>query len=189
MLSSPSRQSTSPSPRLSLLRNSRSHRCRCGASAPRVFASDVFSAKLFRIGISAKHTHNPCRIRTSKTRHLNSFGIRTYEKRGRGAEGLIADQKSDEAFLSRTTIGSEGPLSCARLQVLALPEGTPIRASKGVSVLNDYLEHSISSLCGSRALFCPTFKPLTFKHFNGVPPNSPRNRAQERIMTRRSHEK
>jgi hypothetical protein len=41
--------------------------------------------KSCRIRTSAKLTHNPFRIRTSKTRHLKSFRICTYKKTRRGA--------------------------------------------------------------------------------------------------------
>src|SRR5260370_27955588 len=41
-------------------------------------------------------------------RGAKSFSCNTYKKRGGG--GLIVNQKSDEGFLSRATIGSEGPL-------------------------------------------------------------------------------
>src|SRR5580658_397859 len=38
----------------------------------------------FRIRTYAKHTRNPCRIRTSKTQDLKFFRMNTYEKTGRG---------------------------------------------------------------------------------------------------------
>ena len=38
----------------------------------------------FRIRTSAKHSHNPFRICTSKTQHLKSFRMNTYEKTLRG---------------------------------------------------------------------------------------------------------
>jgi hypothetical protein len=79
-----------------------------------------------RIRTYEKCAGNLFRIRTSKTHDLKSFRIRTYKKRP-GEGGLIVNQisdeeicpderseeapllKSDEGFLSRTTIGSEGP--------------------------------------------------------------------------------
>src|SRR5260370_1372761 len=46
--------------------------------------------------------------RQQLARPSNSFSCNTYKKRGGG--GLIVNQKSDEGFLSRATIGREGPL-------------------------------------------------------------------------------
>jgi hypothetical protein len=85
MLSSHSAQSPSPSPGLSFLRNSLPRRCRCGASAPRVFARFVFSSKPFGIRVSRKHASNSHRIRTFKTQDLKPFRMCIYEKtRGEG---------------------------------------------------------------------------------------------------------
>jgi hypothetical protein len=63
-------QLPSPSPGLSFLRDSFARPCRCGTSAPRVFARFVFSSKLFRIRTSKKHASNSRRIRTFKTQDL-----------------------------------------------------------------------------------------------------------------------
>jgi hypothetical protein len=49
---------------------------------PSVF--NCFSPKSFTMRTYAKHTCNPFRMRTSKTQHLKSFRIRTYEKMGGG---------------------------------------------------------------------------------------------------------
>jgi hypothetical protein len=76
-------------------------RCRCGASAPRLFprfcsggSSDpCFSSSLhptphipnpFTIRTSAKSTCNPCRIRSFKTLDLKSFRMCSSEKKGWG---------------------------------------------------------------------------------------------------------
>jgi len=67
------------------------------------------TANIFRICSYRKHTPNPFRIHTSKTQDLNSFRIRTYEKTG-GVGVIIVNDKSDQGFVSRTTIGSEGSL-------------------------------------------------------------------------------
>ena len=66
-----------------------------------------------------------------------SFSCNTYKKHGGG--GLIVNQKSDEGFLSRATIGREGPLftADARLQGCRHytranacdPEGPPLASS------------------------------------------------------------
>jgi hypothetical protein len=70
-------------------------------------------ANLFRIRTYEKRARNPFRIRTSKTRHLKPFRIRTYEKTP--GEGVVmVNQKSDEGFLSRATIGRGTSLDARR---------------------------------------------------------------------------
>ena len=51
-------------------------------SIPYSALSRSFAPNPFTICTYAKHTRNPFRMRTSKTQHLKSFRIRTYEKRG-----------------------------------------------------------------------------------------------------------
>jgi hypothetical protein len=109
MLSSHSSQPPSLSPGVFSLRNSSSRHCKCGASAPPVFSNFVFSSKLFGIRTSKKHASNSRRIRSFKTQDLKLFRMCSYRK-NQGGGGLIVNQKSDKGFLSRTTIGSEGPL-------------------------------------------------------------------------------
>jgi len=53
-------------------------------SLPRVTSHQSQITKSFIIRTSTKHTRNPFRICTSKTKHLKPFRIRTYEKKGRG---------------------------------------------------------------------------------------------------------
>jgi hypothetical protein len=64
-----------------LLQNTRGVPQNSNPSSPRFLR---FAPNSFTICTYAKHTRNPFRIRTSKTQHLKSFRIRTYEKRGEG---------------------------------------------------------------------------------------------------------
>ena len=65
-----------------LLQNTRGVRPK---SIPYSALSRSFAPNSFTIRTYAKHTRNPFRMRTSKTQHLKSFRIRTYEKKGEGA--------------------------------------------------------------------------------------------------------
>ena len=172
-LSSQSIQSSSPSPSRSFLRNSLSRRCWCGASAPRVFATDVFSAHLFR--------------------------IRTYEKRRGGVLLLTRNPTKDfcpqrpsgvRDLSFRCSIEGSGPAgrdpSSRPKRRVCLDQLTGVRHLFALRITG----HSSAQLSNL----------LTFKHFNAALPlltahyslltsTSSPHRAQERIMASRPHEK
>jgi len=74
--------SPSPSPDFSSLRSSSPSRRSTVALAPRPFPRFVFFSKLFGIRTHEKRACKSRRIRTSKTRHLKSFRICSYKKKG-----------------------------------------------------------------------------------------------------------
>lgn len=59
------------------------------------------AAKSHRIRTSPKHTHNPCRIRTFKTQHLNFFRICSFKKTGEG-EGIPSPHPKCPCVRART---------------------------------------------------------------------------------------
>jgi len=82
--SSQSNQSPSPAPDFPSFRSSSPSRRSTVALAPRPFPRFVFFSKLFGIRTHEKRACKSRRIRTSKTRHLKSFRICSYKKKGGG---------------------------------------------------------------------------------------------------------
>ena len=70
---------------------------------------------------------NTCKS-VSKQRTLTIFRINTYEKQGEGRR-VIVNQKSDEGFLSRATIGSGGPLFISKKETC--PQEPPAADDEG----------------------------------------------------------
>jgi hypothetical protein len=116
-----------------------------------------------RIHTSAKRARNSRRIRTSKTQDLKPFGMNTYRKTGEG----------------------EGHIPPAR--VFSGPFGFLLAPCDRCPNLSSRAHRGICFFTVRRQLASHYSLPTT--HYQLLTSTSPRNRTQERIVTRGGHEK
>jgi hypothetical protein len=164
----------SPSPPFSSLRAPRAF-CVKAHSHPRPCLSRYLAAKSRRMRISAKHTPKPFRLRSFKTQGLKSFRIRIFKKRP-GEGGLLLTRNPTKDFCPERPLRERYPFA------------SQITGHFSAHVSN-LLTFKPSDLQTFQRRSSTTHYPLSTTHYSLLTSPSPRHRTQERIMTRRTHEK